>query len=78
MTLEQHLDYHEDKITRLYEQHDQIQGYIHKMTNKNAHLKAGELLDLVKQLYSVEMDLRSSIDTRMTLINIKNTSGASN
>jgi hypothetical protein len=71
MTLENHLIYHEDKITRLYEQHDQIQGYIHKLTAKNSHLKAGELLELVKQLYAIEMDLRVSIDTRLTLINIK-------
>lgn len=71
MTLENHLIYHEDKITRLYEQHDQVQGYIHKLTAKNSHLKAGELLEFVKQLYAIEMDLRVSIDTRLTLINIK-------
>lgn len=78
MTLQEHLDYHEERITRLYEQYDKLQEYIHKITDKNSHLKAGELLELVKQLYSVEMDLRSAIDIRMTLINIKNTSGASN
>ena len=78
MTLEEHIDYHEDKITRLYEEHDRVQGYIHKETGNNSHVKAGTLMDLVKQLYTIETDIRSSIDTRMTLINIKNTSGASN
>lgn len=72
MTQQEHLDYHEEKITRLYEEHDRIQGYIHKETAKNSHLKASMLLDLVKQLYAVEMDLRSSLDIRNMLINIKN------
>lgn len=77
MTLQEHIDYHEDKIDRFYEQYDQIQGYIHKETS-NSNLKAGTLLELVKQLYNIEMEIRSSIDTRMTLINIKNTTGSSN
>ena len=71
MTLQEHLDYHEERITRLYEQYDKLQEYIHKITDKNSHLKAGELLELVKQLYAIEIDFRSSIDTRSTLINIK-------
>lgn len=71
MNLQEHIAYHEDKINRLYEQYDQVQEYIHKETAKSSHLKASTLLDLVKQLYTIEMDLRSSIDTRMVLINIQ-------
>jgi hypothetical protein len=71
MTLQEHIAHQEDKIDRLYEQYYQTQGYIHKETSINSHLKAGTLLELVKQLYSLEIELRSAIDTRMTLINIK-------
>jgi hypothetical protein len=72
MTIQEHISYHEDKINRLYAEHDQIQEQIHKATSKNSHLKADELMMYVKSLYQIEVDLRASIDTRITLLNLKN------
>lgn len=71
MTSKEYLDYHEDKINRLYEEYDRIQEYIHKATEKSINTNAATLLDFVKQLYAIELNLISSLDIRSTLINIE-------
>jgi hypothetical protein len=71
MTIQEHIAYHEDKINRLYAEHDRVQEQIHKATSENSHIKADELMMYAKSLYNIELDLRASIDIRVTFLAVK-------
>lgn len=70
MTIQEHIAYHEDKINRIYEERDKLQDHMHKATGKDRQITTEDLFYFTKQIANIERDLRASIDTRMTLINI--------
>lgn len=70
MTIQEHIAYHEDKINRIYEERDKLQDHMHEATGKVRLITSEDLFHFTKQFTNIERELRASIDTRMTLMNI--------
>jgi uncharacterized protein YlaN (UPF0358 family) len=70
MIAQEMIDYHEDKIERLYKDRDKVQVIIHNLTKPGTHITITELLDLTKSLASIDKQIQSSIDIRSTLLNL--------
>ena len=71
MTIQEHITHHEDNINRIYEERDKLQEHIHKASGDDRKITLEDLFYFTKQLSTIDKDLRASIDTRMTLLNIK-------
>ena len=71
MTKEKLIEYHEEKINRLYEQRDAIQQRIHEYSKKGSHLRTDELLNFINFLINIDRELKSSIEVRMAMMNLE-------
>lgn len=71
MTIQEHIDYHEDKINRLYDERDRLQNNLHSASGENNKITVEDLFYYTKAIANIDRDLRASIDTRITLLNIR-------
>jgi hypothetical protein len=71
MNLNEHIDYHTEKIERLYKERAKVQERLHDYSRPDRYTTPDEVLSFSKQLYNFEKEIRVSIEVRVSLINIR-------
>jgi hypothetical protein len=70
MNIDEHIAYHEDKIERIHAEIEEKTKTVAKYA-KGGMARSEDLLALGHAIAKLESDARVSIETRMTLINVR-------